>query len=122
MNVNSLKVSKFLKQDDLQNDEHVVTIKGLTKKNVAKEGEPVEERWMIMFNEFAKPMVLNTTNGQLIAKFLRSEETDTWTGQKIGIYVDPSVAYAGKIVGGIRVKPAARVVKNAAVPADTTPF
>jgi hypothetical protein len=33
-----------------------------------------------------------------------SEDTDDWTGKKIVLYNDPNVSYAGKIIGGIRVR------------------
>lgn len=49
-------------------------------------------------------MVLNSTNGQLIAQILKSDETDLWKGQKVVLYDDPSVSFGGKLTGGIRVR------------------
>ncbi len=49
-------------------------------------------------------MVLNITNGDLIAIVTGSTETDDWMGKKITLYNDPSISYAGKITGGIRVQ------------------
>lgn len=49
-------------------------------------------------------MVLNSTNGQIIAQITKSEDTDDWKGWKIVLYDDPNVSFGGKLVGGIRVR------------------
>ncbi len=103
MNVNLLKKSAFLKKEDV-GDGTIVTITGVTEENVAKEGAPEEMKWCLHVAEFDKPMVLNSTNGQLIAKFTGSEDTDGWTGKQIILYDDPSVSFGGKITGGIRAR------------------
>jgi hypothetical protein len=61
-------------------------------------------KWCIAFPELEKPMVLNSTNGQIIAQITKSEDTDHWTGQKIVLYDDPTVSFGGKLTGGIRVR------------------
>ncbi len=61
-------------------------------------------KWCMAFNEVEKPMVLNSTNGQIIAAITGSEETDNWIGKKIVLYDDPNVSFGGKLVGGIRVR------------------
>jgi hypothetical protein len=103
MHINQLKESKFLKKEDC-NPPILVTIKNLTQENMAMEGDPPEMKWVIHFNEVAKPMSLNSTNAQLIAQIVKSEETDDWTGHKIVLYSDPSISFGGKLVGGIRVR------------------
>ena len=61
---------------------------------------------MLHLKEFEKPFILNSTNGQLIAKALNSDTSDNWTGKQIILWHDPNVSFGGKLVGGIRVKPA----------------
>lgn len=62
-------------------------------------------------------MVLNATNGQIIAGIVKSEETDTWPGNKIVLYDDPNVSFAGKLTGGIRARaPRGQAAKPAAAP------
>ena len=113
MHINQLlKESKFLKKEDC-NPPILVTIKNLTQENMALEGDPLEMKWVIHFNEVAKPMGLNSTNAQLIAQIVKSEETDNWPGHKIVLYNDPSVCYGGKLIGGIR----ARAPRNQPAPA-----
>lgn len=114
MNISSLKKSNFLKRADVGAGV-LVTIKSIHEENVAKEGAPEELRWCISFGELDKPMVLNSTNGQIIAGITKSEETDNWIGQKIVLYDDPNVTFGGKLVGGIRVRaPRGQAAKAAA--------
>ena len=95
--------SKYLKQSDVE-DEREFTIRKIGKGNVAREDEPEDIKWMVAFEETKKPMVLNSTNIQLMAKACGSEDTDDWVGKKVTIYVDPNVSFGGKLVGGLRVK------------------
>ena len=103
MHIGALKQSKFLTRADVGRG-MLVTIRGVHQENVAKEGAPEELRYCLQFDETEKPMVLNSTNGQIIAGIIKSEETDNWTGQKVVIYDDPNVSFGGKLVGGIRVR------------------
>lgn len=116
MHISGLKQSKFLTRNDV-GEGILVTIKELFQENVAKEGAPEELRYCLSFVEHEKPLVLNNTNGQIIAQITKSEETDTWPGHKIVCYDDPNVSFAGKLVGGIRVRaPRIQAPKPAAAP------
>jgi hypothetical protein len=115
MNINQLKESKFLKKEDAGTG-ILVTISHVTQENVAKEGADQELKWCIHFKETEKPLVLNSTNGQLIAAITKQEDTDNWTGHKIVLYHDPNVSFGGKLMGGVRVR-APRIPKPASVPA-----
>lgn len=103
MNVNELSQSNYLKKEDCM-PPLTVTISGLTNENMAKDGQPEEKKYVLQFMEAIKPMVLNITNGQLIALVTGSEETDDWIGKKITLYNDPSISFGGKLTGGIRVQ------------------
>lgn len=102
--ISEMKSSKFLKRTDVGEDGTVCTIASVSQENVAKEGADPEMKWVLHLTNFDKPLVLNSTNAQLIAKFLGSEQTDDWEGKKIILYDDPTVSFGGKIVGGIRVR------------------
>jgi hypothetical protein len=117
MHISSLKNSNFLKKEDCD-PPVLVTISSVTQENVAKEGAPQELKWCLHLEEFDKPMVLNSTNGQLIARITGSEETDDWNGHRVVLYHDPSVSFGGKIIGGIRV----RAPKKQVSPAPTKPL
>ena len=95
--------SKFLKQSDVGRG-LLVTVATCVQKNVAKEGADPEHKWCLTFRETDKPLVLNSTNIQLCQAIFGDDDTDHWIGKPLVLYVDPSVMYAGKVVGGIRVR------------------
>ena len=132
MNLGDLKNSKFLKKEDVGNGK-LVTISLITKENVAMEGKPPDYKYAAHFEETNKPLVLNSTNGQMIARIAGSESDieNTWRGTKIILYNDPNVSYQGELKGGIRVRPPTDEEKqNAAImqsptenaPSDELPF
>lgn len=97
--------SKFLKKEDLDYDNgNLVTISKIEQQNVALQDGEEDLKWCMSFKEFKKPMVLNSTNIQLTTKALGSDETEDWIGQKIVLYVDDNVSFAGKLVGGVRIR------------------
>jgi len=112
MHISELKESKFLKKEDVD-PPVMVTIREVTQENTAKEGAPEELKWCVTFDELEKPMVLNVTNGQIIAKITGSEDSDDWTGHQIVLYHDPNVTFGGKLVGGIRVRAPKKTNKKA---------
>lgn len=100
LNVSALKQSKFLTQVEVGKGT-LLTIREIVQDNVAKEGAPEELKHIMFFEELEKGLVLNSTNGNLIASFL-GDETDDWTGHQVVLYSDPSIMFGGKRVGGIR--------------------
>lgn len=98
-----MRESKFLKKEDVGRG-MLLTITGCLKKNVAKEGSDPELKWCLTFSEEDKPLVLNSTNIQLIEQITGSDDTDYWVGKRIVAYTDPTVSYGGKVIGGIRVR------------------
>ena len=103
MNISELKSSKFLKKEDVGKG-LLLTITEVRKENIAKQGDEDQLKWLMFFEEVEKPLILHSTNGQLASAFLGSEESDDWIGKQIVLYTDPTIAYAGKVVGGIRVR------------------
>ena len=106
MKIGTMLDSKYLKKEDVDPPK-LLTIVGFDKVNVAREDEAPEFKWVMKFQE-CKPMVVNSTNLQLCAHALGSDETDEWIGKKIVAFSDPNVSFGGKLVGGIRLR-AARV-------------
>lgn len=102
--IGAMLESKYLKQSDVDED-YIVTIESVEHVNVAAQDADKDEwKWCVHFAEFDKPMVLNSTNIQSLAKACDSEDTDDWTGKQVIVYTDPNVSYAGKLVGGLRIK------------------
>ncbi len=95
---------KFLKKEDVGRGV-LVTVKSLSRRDVSAEGaEEPEQKWCLFFHELQKPLVLNQTNIQLCEEAFASDDTDRWIGKPLVLYTDPNVMYAGKRVGGIRVR------------------
>ena len=105
MNLSDLKTSKFLRKEDI-GDGVLVTIKSLTRENVAVEGAEPDLKVAVHFEELDKPLVLNSTNGQLLAKITgKSENLEIeWIGHRIVLFSDPNITFQGRLVGGIRVR------------------
>lgn len=101
--VNDLKSSKFLTKQDVEPDV-LVTIKSWSKMDVSMETQAEEMKFVLNFKELDKPLVLNMTNGLLIADIAGSEDFDHWVGKQIVLYNDETVMFAGKRTGGIRVR------------------
>lgn len=98
-----MRESKFLKKEDVGRGMQL-TITGCIQKNVAKEGAEPEHKWCLTFKEEDKPLVLNSTNIQLVEQICGSDDTDYWVGKRIVAYTDPTISFGGKVVGGIRVR------------------
>jgi hypothetical protein len=113
--------SKYLKSSEFTEEGQTVTIRGVRQENLAKPGEPDENRWIVYFTEFEKGYVLNVTAIRLY-EHLFGNDTDDWKGKQIIIYNDPTVSYAGKITGGIRFRPYKPPVPKASKPQAVSDF
>lgn len=112
--ISQMTESKFLKRADVGTGK-LLTITGCDQQNVAKKDDAPEMKWCLSFKEEDKPMVLNKTNGELIAMITGERNSDNWGGHQIVAYDDPSISFGGKLVGGIRV----RAPKNKKAPPIT---
>jgi hypothetical protein len=122
MNLSDLKNSKFLKKEDVGAGV-LVTISHITQENVAKDGADQETKAVMHFHELDKPLVLNSTNGQLIAG-ITGHDSDierNWIGARIVLYNDPTIQFGGRIVGGIRVRAPKQGAKLPPPPSTQTP-
>jgi len=115
-NVEDLRDSKFLTQNDVD-PPVLATITGSRKFDVSLDSEEPRIKWTLSFRELEKPLVLNMTNGQIIAAMVGSDNSDDWIGRQIVLYKDPNVSFAGKLVGGIR----CRAPKNQPAPSQPSP-
>lgn len=102
MKIGQMMESKFLKKEDVEPPK-LVTIRGFSQQNAGRDDAP-EMKWTMKFIELDKPMVMNSTNLQLAAQALGSDDTDHWIGKQIVLYNDPSVQYQGRLIGGIRIR------------------
>jgi hypothetical protein len=123
MDLNDVRTSKFLRKEDVGAGV-LATIDMIVKANVALEGAETDEKVCLHFTELPKPLVLNSTNAQIIAKITGQSENieKTWIGTKIVLYNDPNVSYGGKLIGGIRVRAPKGQATQTARPDPDLPF
>jgi hypothetical protein len=101
MNIGSAFKSNYLKAAEIGTKRVLVTIDRVEIERI--EGESKEDKPVLYFAGHERGLVLNRTNADEITAIIGDPETDRWSGHKIVLYVDPTVMYAGKRVGGIRV-------------------
>ena len=63
------------------------------------------KKLVMAFQELEKPLILNKTNIKRMVRIFGASDTSAWRGP-LTIYVEQGVEYGGRVVGGIRVKPA----------------
>lgn len=102
-NVEDLRNSNYLKQADVGKG-ILVTISHWEEVNMAQDGKPKEMKYVLFFHEDVKPIALNYTNGSIIQTIAGSADFNDWAGTKIALFVDESIMFGGKRVGGIRVR------------------
>ena len=100
MNVNDFFPSKWLKHNDLPDQDLTLTISEVGSELV---GTDQSRMAVVYFKGAQKGLLLNKTNAERITE-LYGPEMDNWAGNQITLYVDHEVPYAGKTVSGIRVR------------------
>jgi hypothetical protein len=95
--------SNFLKQEDLEGNDWVVTIKNVTKDLIKSGDGTSKEKFVVHFSE-CKPLVLNKTNMSTIIFLTGTNESDQWVGKRVTLYVKDDVEFGGKLVSAIRIR------------------
>ena len=90
----------YLKKEDIEG-ELTVTVTNVWSEAVLNSGR---KKLIVAFREFEKPLILNKTNIKRLARIFGTGDTNVWRGL-VTLYVEPGVEYAGRVVGGIRIRP-----------------
>lgn len=106
MKISQMFPSKYLGKEDVP---HPITVRieQLTREEVSDGNNSKEEKNVLWFSDDMKPMILNRGNAETIGG-LYGDDSDAWIGKSIELYVDPSVMFGSKRVGGLRVRAPAR--------------
>lgn len=103
----------FLKQEDLQGKAIKAVVASVEAEEVKDTDSGKLERKLVMhFAGKDKAMILNRTNCESLEEICGTDDYASWVGHAIVLYVDPSVMFGGKRVGGLRI----RAVQAAAPP------
>ena len=93
----------YLKKEDIDGP-ITATLTDVWSEAVLNAGR---KKLVVSFREFEKPLILNKTNIKRLARIFETGDTTCWRGP-VTLYVEAGVEYAGRVVGGIRVRPAER--------------
>lgn len=84
--------------------EVVVSIKGVDTAKVTGQAGRKEDCFVVNFNEFDKPMILNRTNAKAIEKVAGSGLVEDWIGSSVTLYVERGVKAFGDVVDALRIR------------------
>ena len=99
-NANDFIGGNYLKKEDIDGA-MTVTLTDVWSEAVLNAGR---KKLVVSFRELEKPLILNKTNIKRFARIFGTGDTKVWRGP-VTLYVEPGVEYAGRVVGGLRVRP-----------------
>ena len=91
----------YMKKEDV-NGPQVVTVLDVYGTTLPGDDRP---KLVATFQEFGKPLIINSTNNRRLAEIFGTNNVAQWRGE-VTLYVDNNIEYGGRIVGGIRVRAA----------------
>jgi hypothetical protein len=94
---------RFLSQGDIGTRKIRTKIKKVGKEELQKQDGSKRMRIVLGFDNIDKSMVVNATIKDLLVAAL-GKVPAKWIGASVGIFVDPTVMFAGKRVGGLRLR------------------
>jgi hypothetical protein len=110
-NYDKYKTSNYIQKTDIGRG-ILVTISHVEEKDVSMNDQPDEMKYVVHFMEDYKPWVPGISMLDMIHHIAQDTNTDHWGKEyrlehnlppvQITMYVDDTVQYRGKIVGGIR--------------------
>lgn len=110
--VSQMITSKYIGTADLAAGPRVVTIRACTLENMARGGSTPDQKWVMWFAEVPKGLRLNNTTLRYLEQYL-GPNSEAWSGQRVKLYVDPTVQFGGQMVGGVRLKVSAAALAGA---------
>ncbi len=121
MKISEMFSGSYLKAADLQGRRVSATIDRVEMETLGS-GSDAEQKPIVYFQNKEKGLVLNKTNGNMIAEIAGTEETDEWNGVKIALY-PAKVDFQGKRVDAIRIDyPAGQPKPQPSAADDDCPF
>jgi hypothetical protein len=94
---------QYLKKEDVTPPQ-VWTITDVKEQTVTAPGKDPKDKVVLFFDGTQKGLVLNMANGDALYDMTAHDDPEEWIGQRVELYVDDNVNYAGKRVGGVRLR------------------
>lgn len=101
MKMSEMFPSNYLKKEDVATPTRA-TIRNVIQDEISGDGGK-ELKAVLNFVGNLKPMILNRGNATTLEEAY-GDDSDAWHGKTVEIYVDPSVMFGGKRVGGVRLR------------------
>jgi hypothetical protein len=79
-------------------------IEDVQERAVVVPGGKSKDKLVLFFKGVSKGLVLNMSNGNTLYEMTGQEDPEEWIGTEVELFVDETVTYAGKRVGGIRLR------------------
>ena len=92
----------YLRQEDIA-EPMLVTIERVALEMLESE-RGKDNKPIMYFTELGRGLVVNATNWDTCEDGLQESDSDNWLGRKVVLYVDPTVTFGSKRVGGIRIR------------------
>lgn len=102
MKMSEMFPSNYLKKEDVATPV-VATIRQVIQDEIQGDGGKELKAVVHFMGDRLKPMILNRGNAECLC-MLYGDDSSFWHGRQIEVYSDPSVMFAGKRVGGIRLR------------------
>lgn len=103
----------YLKQEDMQGKVAKVVIESVSLDEVKDTDTGRNEHKLVMhFVGKDKTLILNRTNCEAVEQICGTDDYTRWQGHAVVLFVDPTVKFGAKTVGGLRI----RAVVSAAPP------
>ena len=95
--------SNYIGKDDVP-DPVIAIIDDVERQPIRNDAGGTDDKPVMTFahGQF-KPLILNNINWMTLEDAY-GEDSDDWRGKPVEIYVDPSVMFAGRRVGGVRLR------------------
>jgi hypothetical protein len=94
---------QYLKKEDVIPPQ-VWTVTDVKEQTVTTPGKEPKDKLVLFFDGTKKGLILNMSQGDALLDMTGHEDPEEWIGHRVELYVDDSVAYAGKKVGGVRLR------------------
>lgn len=99
MEYDDIYQSKWIKADDIGDEDLILTIKDVNAEQV---GADKEMKLVLVFKEHEKQLVMNKTNAENL-KDRFGKDPNAWIGKKIALF-STEVDYAGKTTLAVRIR------------------
>ncbi len=96
--------SKYIAKEDCE-PPILVQIAYMTQDDVEADGQ-VSSCAVLHFNGDIKPLILNNTNKEMLKVLTGAQTVGQLRGKQVVLWVDPTIMFGRKMVGGVRIRAA----------------